>query len=89
MTHEYFLNFINKTKSIRLIENIFSGREKIDMRKRSEPICSVHLPWKEFTTEVVCLFCVGFYIHPGMSFNVFGLFYTIANLFETFKESYY
>jgi hypothetical protein len=50
-THANFIPFINKSKSVRSINEIFSKLEQNVFWKKMEPLCEVHLPWKEVTKE--------------------------------------
>jgi hypothetical protein len=43
----HFQAYINKTKSIRRIEDIFSRAEQREMLKKQEPLRPVHAPWFE------------------------------------------
>ena len=47
VTSNHFIPFIDKTKSIRNIDEIFSKRDTLDMIKKLEPSRPVHDPWKE------------------------------------------
>ena len=47
ITSAQFRDYINKMKSIRLVEDIFSGAEKRDMLKAMESLRPVHEPWFE------------------------------------------
>ena len=47
ITSKDFVPYINKTKSIRLIQDIFSRAEQREMLKRLEPLRPVHSPWVE------------------------------------------
>ncbi len=46
-----FIPFINRLKSVRSIDEIFSKSEQSTFWKEMEPLCEVHLPWKEMTKE--------------------------------------
>lgn len=43
----HFVSYINKTESIRIIDEIFSKTEQREMKKKVEPIRPVHSSWEE------------------------------------------
>jgi len=45
--HPLFIYFIDKTKSIRFIAEIFSRKRQKDLQKSMEPEREVHQPWEE------------------------------------------
>ena len=45
--HPEFLKYINKTKTYRTIENIFSASEQSKLRKKLESSRDIHKPWEE------------------------------------------
>jgi hypothetical protein len=47
ITSAQFCEYIDKPKSIRLVEDIFTGAEKWDMLKKMESLRPVHEPWLE------------------------------------------
>jgi hypothetical protein len=47
ITSQQFKDFIDKKKSIQLVENIFTAAEQREMKKKAEPLCPVHKPWRE------------------------------------------
>jgi hypothetical protein len=49
--HKHFQSFIDRTKSFRLVADIFSRAEQREMVKKMEPLRGVHDPW----FEVVCI----------------------------------
>jgi len=51
VTSSQFIKFIDKSQSIRSIEDIFSRCDKLEMTKKMEPLRLVHLPWKEVSRE--------------------------------------
>ena len=59
--HPQFINFIDKTKSIRFITEIFSKKKQKDLQKSMEPEREVHKPWEElfhdskYQTKYSCL----------------------------------
>ena len=49
--HKFFHTHIDKSKSIRLIEELFSARDQSEMKKKMEPLRNVHQPWKELKKD--------------------------------------
>ena len=45
--HPEFLKYINKTKTYRTIENIFSASEQSELRKKLESSRDIHKPWED------------------------------------------
>jgi hypothetical protein len=48
ITSAQFREYIDKAKSIRLVEDIFTGVKKRDMLKKMDPLRPVHEPWLKF-----------------------------------------
>ncbi len=46
-----FVDYINKTKSITTIYEIFSKRAQSEMKKMMEPVLPVHSPWRELKDD--------------------------------------
>jgi hypothetical protein len=51
VTSKYFIDFIDLSKSIRSINDIFTTTEQREMTKQLEPSRPVHKPWQEFDPE--------------------------------------
>ena len=51
VTHEYFIPFLNKTKSYKTIYNIFTTTEQSPLKKCLESSCDVHEPWIELNEK--------------------------------------
>ncbi|KAL3757005.1 hypothetical protein ACHAWU_003889 [Discostella pseudostelligera] len=51
LVHEAFVPFINHTKSIALVDDIFTATQQNEWRKKLEPVREVHAPWKEITKD--------------------------------------
>jgi hypothetical protein len=51
VTHQHFISYLDVSKSVRLIENIFTKTERAEMLKKLEPSRPVHAPWFEQTAE--------------------------------------
>ena len=46
-----FLDYIDKSKSVRTIESIFNRRQQLEIKKQLEPVLPVHFPWKELNAH--------------------------------------
>jgi hypothetical protein len=51
-THVAFIPFINRSKSVKTIDEIFTRSKQNAFRKKMEPSREVHLPWKEVTMDL-------------------------------------
>ena len=51
VTHEYFIPFLNKTKSYKTIHNIFTATEQAQLKKCLESSRSIHEPWIELNEK--------------------------------------
>ena len=51
LSHEYFVPFINRSQSIKPVEEIFSKTQQNEWRKEMEPTRPVHDPWQEQTID--------------------------------------
>jgi hypothetical protein len=51
VTHQHFIPYLDVSKSVRLIENIFTKTERAELLKKLEPSRPVHVPWFEQTAE--------------------------------------
>ena len=49
LIHKYFVPFINRAKSIKMVEDIFAKSEQVKWKKEMEHLHEVHTPWKEKT----------------------------------------
>ena len=51
IVHQQFVPFINRSKSILLVDNIFAATQQNEWKKKLEPVREVHPPWMEQTKQ--------------------------------------
>jgi len=51
VSHKFFQAFIDQTKSIHIIDEIFTWAEQRNMTRLLEPTCPIHDPWFELTNN--------------------------------------